>query len=53
MIDKIVSDYSKVLNVLSIEHKILEHPYLVNPEFVIILKKGDDQWRYQKFYLYV
>lgn len=31
MIDQNVPDYSETLKVLGIEHKILEHPYLVNP----------------------
>ena len=34
MIDQTVIDYSETLKTLGIEHKILEHPFLVNPEEV-------------------
>ncbi|MCR4330228.1 MAG: YbaK/EbsC family protein [Candidatus Roizmanbacteria bacterium] len=34
MIEQIALDYSDALKALDIEHKILEHPHLVNPEEV-------------------
>jgi prolyl-tRNA editing enzyme YbaK/EbsC (Cys-tRNA(Pro) deacylase) len=34
MIEQIALDYSDALKALDIEHKILEHPYLVNPDEV-------------------
>lgn len=34
MIEQIALDYSDILKALDIEHKILEHPHLVNPEEV-------------------
>lgn len=34
MIEKTALDYSEALKSLDIEHKILEHPHLVNPEEV-------------------
>ncbi len=34
MIEQSVLDYSEALKLLGIEHKILEHPHIVNPEEV-------------------
>ncbi len=34
MIEQLVAEYSQALRYLGIEHKILEHPHLVNPEEV-------------------
>lgn len=34
MIEQTVLDYSEALKTLDIEHKLLEHPHLVNPEEV-------------------